>query len=338
VPPRATQAASIEQNVKRADKPQIRYARVPGEGSQIDEHQRPRMSLPLLLALMAAAGAAPTAPVTVIGQCPSAQALTAALGAALGGEAKIAVAEIPRVSDEGDRFSVVALGQSRQFADPTRDCDERARAAAVFIALVLNPPIVPRAPEPAAPQVAATAPPPPAPAAPGWFDVGAAARVDGGPASETSTALGFEVRASAGRRWLGVAATAAILAPTETMLSSVRIRQQRFPLGVALTARHALSPRFLLAGAAGAALVPLTLRGDTLTGGSTETRLDAGIRLAAELRIRATPRLTPFLDLHAEIFPRAYQLDVDPLGTIGSTGRFWAGASVGLSFEAGAPP
>jgi hypothetical protein len=141
-----------------------------------------------------------------------------------------------------------------------------------------------------------------------------------------------------GRRWLGVAATAAILAPTESTLSSVKIRQQRFPLGVALTARRALSPRFLAAGAVGAALVPLTLRGDTLTGGSTEARLDAGIRLAAEIRFRATPRWTPFLDLHAEIFPRAYQIDVDPLGTIGSTGRFWAGASVGLSFEAGASP
>ena len=51
-------------------------------------------------------------------------------------------------------------------------------------------------------------------------------------------------------------------------------------MSVALAARHALSPRLLLAGAVGAALVPLTLRGETLTGGSTETRLDAGIRLA----------------------------------------------------------
>jgi hypothetical protein len=50
--------------------------------------------------------------------------------------------------------------------------------------------------------------------------LGAAARLDGGPASETSTALGFEARASAGGRWLGVAATAGVLAPTESKLSS----------------------------------------------------------------------------------------------------------------------
>ena len=137
-----------------------------------------------------------------------------------------------------------------------------------------------------------------------------------------------------GWRWLGVAATAGVLAPTESRFSSVTIRQQRFPLSVALTARHAISPRLVLAGAAGVALVPLTLRGESLDGGSQSTRLDAGIRLAVELRFRATPRLTPFVDLHAEIFPRAYELDVDPLGTVASTGRLWLGASAGLSFEA----
>jgi hypothetical protein len=262
--------------------------------------------------------------------------VTAALGSALGGEARVTVADAPRVSDQGDRFSVTALGQSRQYADPARDCDERARAAAVFIALVLNPPIAPPPPAPAAaPPVAVVAPPPPVPAA-RWFDLGAAARVDGGPSSETGTAVGFEARASVGLwRWLGIAASAGVLAPAESTLSSVTVRQQRFPLGLALVARRALSPRVVLAGAAGAALVPLTLRAESLDGGSQSTRLDAGIRFAIELRFRATPHLAPFLDLHAELFPRPYQLDVDPLGTVGSTGRFWLGAAVGLAFEAG---
>ena len=299
------------------------------------------MSQILLLALIAAApaGAPPALPVTVTGECPSAGAVTAALGSALGGEARTGVADSPRVSDEGDRFSVVALGQSRQFADPARDCDERARAAAVFIALVLNPPVVPRAPQPAprsgAAQQVAVAPPPAEPvrASQRWIDLGAAARFDGGPASDSGAALGFEARAAAGWRWLGVAATAGVLAPTESRLSSVTIRQQRFPLSVALTARRDVSPRFAVAGAVGAALVPLTLRGET-PGGSSATRLDAGIRLAVEARFRVSPRLAPFLDLHAEIFPRAYELDVDPLGSVGSTGRFWAGVAAGLLFEA----
>ena len=292
------------------------------------------MSLGLLLGLIVAAS--PPLPVAVTGDCPSAAAVMAALGSALGNEPRTGAADVPGVSDQGERFTVTALGQIRQFVDPTRDCDERARAAAVFIALALNPPLAPAAPArgPVAAQQVTVVAPPPARASERWIDLGVAARFDGGPSPETSGAIGFEARVVAGWRWLGVAATAGVLAPTESTFSSVTVRQQRFPLSLALTARHELSQRWTLAGAVGAALVPLTLRGQALDGGSQSTRLDAGVRLALELRFRATPRLAPFVDLHAEIFPRAYELDVDPLGTVGSTGRFWVGASVGLSFEA----
>jgi len=295
------------------------------------------MSPTLLFALIAAV--ASPVPVAVTGACPSAEAVTAALGSALGNEATTGVAEVPRVSDQGDRFSVAVRRQTRQFVDPTRDCDERARAAAVFIALALNPPVVPPAPAPtvrdgAAPQVVVPAPAAPAPASTSerWIDVAAAGRLDGGTATASGAAIGFEARAAVGWRWLGVAATAGVLAPTESQFSSVTVRQQRFPLSVAVTAQHGIGPRLAVAGAFGAALVPLTLRGEGLDGGSQSTRLDAGVRLAVELRIRATPRLAPFVDLHAEIFPRAYQLDVDPFGTVGSTGRLWVGVSAGLLF------
>jgi hypothetical protein len=297
------------------------------------------MSLTLLFALIAAA--ATPVPVAVTGACPSAEAVTAALGSALGNEVTTGVADVPRVSDQGDRFSVAVRGQTRQFVDAGRDCDERARAAAVFIALALNPPVVPAPPAPvvrdgAAQQVVAPAAPAAASTPARWIDVAAAARLDGGTASATSAAIGFEARAAVGWRWLGVAATAGVLAPTDSRLSSVTVRQQRFPLSVAVTAQHAIGPRLAVAGAVGAALVPLTLRGEGLDGGSQVTRLDAGARLAVELRIRATPRLAPFVDVHAEIFPRAYQLDVDPFGTVGSTGRLWMGVSAGLSFAVSA--
>jgi hypothetical protein len=272
----------------------------------------------------------------VTGTCPSADAVTAALASALGSDAKRDLAGVAKVIDEGDRFSVTALGQTRRYGDPARDCDERARAAAVFIALALNPPVValPPAPAPRAAQPVSVAATAPAPASARWVDVATAARFDGGPSAGTSAAFGFEARVTVGWRWLGVAAAAGILAPTDSTLSSVTVRQQRFPLSVALTARRGLSQRLVVAGAVGAALVPLTLRAESLTGASQSTRLDAGVRLAVELRFLATPRLAPFIDLHAEIFPRAYELDVDPLGTIGSTGRFWLGAAVGLSFDA----
>jgi len=287
---------------------------------------------PLLLGLLAAA--AP--PVAVTGDCPGAEAVTAALRSALGSDAAVGVSESPRVSDLGDRFSVAAAGQVQQYADPARDCDERARAAAVFIALALNPPLAPPGPAPAPPDATlrAVAPPPPPPVSARWLDLAVAARADGGPGQAVGPAIGAEIHAAAGWRWFGVAATAGVLAPSDGTYASVTVHQQRFPLSLALTARRNLSERLALAGAVGAALVPLTLRATALEGGPSQTRLDAGIRFAVELRFRATQRLVPFVDLHAELFPRAYELQVDPLGIIGSTGRFWIGVSAGVAFEA----
>ncbi len=95
----------------------------------------------LLLGLVAAA--APSLTVDVTGKCPSAEAVAVALGSAVGTEMKAIGKDVPKVTDLGDRFSVSAFGQAREYADPGRDCDERARAAAVFIALALNPPFVP---------------------------------------------------------------------------------------------------------------------------------------------------------------------------------------------------
>jgi hypothetical protein len=47
--------------------------------------------------------------------------------------------------------------------------------------------------------------------------------------------------------------------------------------------------------------------------------------------------MTPFVDLHAEYFPRPYVIDVDPVGDIGTTGHLWVGASLGVGFETGGP-
>src|SRR5215470_11477783 len=41
----------------------------------------------------------------------------------------------PEVNDLGDRFRVSAAGHVREYDDPTHDCAERARIAAVYVAL-----------------------------------------------------------------------------------------------------------------------------------------------------------------------------------------------------------
>jgi len=279
--------------------------------------------------------------VEAAGQCPERAAVMAALQPVLGEEALRSTHGLSRVSDLGDRFEVVALGQTRQYADPGRDCAERARVAAVFIALTVMPPMFAMPPPPALPAARVVAPPPPVvrPAPPGptlWTSVGAGALVDGGSGGgSTDFAPGVEVNAAIGRGALGAAATAGFLAPIESRLSSVVVHQQRFPCSVGVIGRRALS-RLEASVSAGVALVPFTLRADGLAAPQSGTRIDTGGRLAFELRFPVLDRrLAPFVDVHAEYFPRPYMIDVDPLGTIGSTGRFWLGATAGVSLDAG---
>lgn len=285
------------------------------------------------------------------GPCPSGEAVMAALLPALGSEARGPAVDDqrahPHVSDLGDRFEISAFGQTRQYVDAARDCAERARVAAVFITLALNPPTLgwssAAAPANVAPvesaSRSATSNPPPR-AVEGqrrWADLAAGARVDGpvGGASSAGVAAGAELRGAIGWGHVGVAATAGILAPTEGRVSFVTVHEQRFPLSLALALRGELWRGAVVAGALGVSFVPLTLRADGLMTSDPATRLDTGAHLAFGLTFPALAwHAAPFLELHADYFPRPYALDVDPLGEIGSTSRFWVGASLGVALEA----
>jgi hypothetical protein len=303
----------------------------------------------LVLALLGAAPEGMTAPeapphngglvVEAAGECPGRDRVLAALRPVLGDEVMRSTSGVSRVSDLGDRFEVTALGQTRQYADVARDCDERARVAAVFITLTINPPMfaMPKPPPPPPPRIVAPPQPPPSPApvVPRWASVGVGARFDGGsPLGSMEIATGAELRGVWGRGSIGAVATVGVLAPTETKLTSVVVHEQRFPCSVGVIGRRALS-RFEGAISAGLALVPFTLHGDGLAMPQGGTRLDAGARLALELRLLSSAWLSPFADVHAEYFPRPYDVGVDPVGDIGSTGRLWVGAAVGLAVDVG---
>jgi hypothetical protein len=298
----------------------------------------------VLLGLLAAGVASPeaagsaAAPVALVveaqGSCPSGEAVRAALLPALVEAPAASGRQAPRVTDLGDRFVVDAAGQTGAFVDVARDCTERARVAAVFIALALSPPAAPE--RPASPPQPGPGPAPrPHPLR--WVDVTAEARLDGGsvgaPAA-TTFAWGGDVRAAVGRGALGVAATAGVLAPVDNTFGSVDVRQQRFPLSLSLTLGHELPRGLRFAGDLGLAIVPFTLRGEGLSTVAPATRVDLGARLAVVVWLPAVVgRLAPVVGLHAEIFPRPYRFSVDPLGDIGSSSGFWLGGSLGLSYD-----
>ncbi|HVY37587.1 MAG TPA: hypothetical protein VHM31_06615 [Polyangia bacterium] len=295
------------------------------------------MKIALLLQVMlwAAAGDGPPS-------CPTrdavAQAVAQALPSALreGAPAGGALPASVQVTDLGDAFEVAVGRQVQRYADPARDCAERARVAAVFVALALSPPAALAPPPPPPPVVPPPPPAPPEPRAADLVRLGLAARFDtaagGGQNATGGSAIGGEARVSVGRHALAVQATAGVMAATETPIQDVRVREQRFPCSLAAAFRHTAGAHVALGAAAGVSLTPFTLRGQGLMSPSPGTRLDVGGRL--ELAARWVGHaLAPFVAAHVEYFPRAYDIDVTPLGAIGKTAPVQVGLSAGVDLS-----
>jgi hypothetical protein len=274
--------------------------------------------------------------------CPTREAVAAALSPALA-HIRPNLDPLPsdfRLADLGDAFEVTVGGQVQRYADAARDCAERARVAAVFVALAMNPPSLepPRPPPPVPPPVVQQPPPPPAREPEGsWLSVGVAARLDGavgGGSDATSGATaGGELDVAVGRGSVGIEASAGLVTSTQNTIASVRVTEQRFPCSLSATFRRRTSAHLEMGAAVGASLTPFTLHGQGLDVTLPVTRFDAGARLALELRV-ARPGLAPFANLHVEYFPRTYEIAVAPLGNIGTTAPLQIGLSVGVAFEA----
>src|SRR5262245_39560943 len=103
----------------------------------------------ILCAASLASRAQTRAPILVVveqGACPTPDALAAAIEEAIPDSA---VTSDPRaqdavrvaLSDEGARYHVKVAGHERWFDDPARRCRERAIRAAVWTALIMDPPV-----------------------------------------------------------------------------------------------------------------------------------------------------------------------------------------------------
>ena len=273
--------------------------------------------------------------------CPTRQAVAAALSPALA-HIRPNLDPLPsdfRLADLGDAYQVTVGGQVQRYADAARDCAERARVAAVFVALAMNPPSLepPRPPPPVPPPVVQQPQPPPTPEPEmSWRSIGVAGRIDGavggdGDATSGVTA-GGEVGVGFGRGSFGIEATAGLVTSTQNTIASVQVTQQRFPCSLSATFRRRASTHLEIGAGLGAALTPFTLHGQGLDTTLPVTRFDVGARLALELRV-ARPGLTPFASLHAEYFPRTYEIVVAPIGSIGTTAPLQLGISLGVAFE-----
>lgn len=234
--------------------------------------------------------------------------------------------------DLGVLFRVVAAGRVREYRDEARDCAQRARIAAVFVALTIDPASVAMPlPGPAArPEPHATiadAPPPPSPSLPARLDVAAA--VDAGFGSDRVAHGGAALRVAAGRGRYAFAAGAIALWPVDTSVGGIRLRQWRLPVDAGVRAN--------LAGRSFAPYAELGLRAAILSetaldlaATSSRTAIEIGARVAVGARF-GNSRLAPFAAVDAELVPSPPAIFALPQGEVGHTPRFWIGASAGVS-------
>jgi hypothetical protein len=236
-------------------------------------------------------------------------------------------AQVVQIFDLGVPYRIVAAGRVREYRDETRDCAYRARIAAVFVALAIDPaelsmePVAP--PAPAAPLPVAA----PRPAA--RLDLAATGQLGIG-SGEVSAMGGIAVRGAFGRGRLALVVGTAALAPSDFTLGGVRLRQWRLPLDVGLRAQLD-GPRLQPYGEIGLGFALLSERSSSLADSGGGTSLEIGARVTAGLRLATRGRLAPFIALDGELVPSPTQLFALPRGALGHTPPVWVGAAIGAS-------
>jgi hypothetical protein len=231
-----------------------------------------------------------------------------------------------RVRDREEGFELRVGERGRTIRDPQRHCAERARTAALIIALALEPPFV------ALPQ-----PPgrPPAPAAPralrADLEVGAAFDVSPGVERQSgSLAAGVAIRGAVGLSWIKGVLGLGLVSPLTLDLGVARARLWRLPLDLAL--RVATQWRFLeISGELGLAMDIVMASGEEIAASRSGTRLELGFRAAATLAVRPWGRWGLFASPCFTFIPSPSELQTQPQGVVGTTPRLRTGALVGLT-------
>ncbi len=239
-----------------------------------------------------------------------------------------------RITDEGSDFVVTVDDQSRKFDDPQRECAERARLAAVFVALALDPLHVPEAE-----RVRESTPPSTSPARrtrlrQARFDLELGPLLWVAPFAESDNvprAGGLGARFGFGAT-LGFSLGLAGFLPASLQYESADARAIWVPVDIALRARTRLSS-WELGGEIGPLAALLSLRGEAVADARSAARVELGARLGASLRYFAAPNNAVFLGVQWVVFPRPYELELEGVGRVGRTPSQWFGLAIGTVID-----
>ena len=247
-----------------------------------------------------------------------------------------------RVEDLGATFRISLVAKSREYREEARDCAYRAKVAALFAALIIDPaalleaglcerppcstPPAPVPPVPAATKAIPTLPPQPL------------VRIELGPALITgldgehlAAHWGGALRLTLGRGRLVPVLGAAALWPADTSIGGVRLRQWRLPVDLGVRATLSGS-RIDLYGEVGLAFALLSERGLDLYIARSPIGMELGGRVGLGARLARRAGLTPFVSLQVEFLPDPPSVSARPEGLAGRTPYVWMGACAGASW------
>ncbi|HEY4395600.1 MAG TPA: hypothetical protein VGP64_16130 [Polyangia bacterium] len=237
---------------------------------------------------------------------------------------------VVEIVDLGVPYRIIAAGQVREYRDESRDCAYRARIAAVFVALAIDPAELIAPPAPPPPPAPAPLPAPAMEAPPPVARLDLGATVLGGIGSgDRGADFGAELRWAGGRGRVGPEAGLLALLPVDNTIGGVRLRQWRLPVDAGVRARI-VGPRFERYGEIGLAAALLSVRALDLASPRSQTALELGVHIAVGLHATGH-RLAPFAALAVELVPDPPAVFALPAGTVGHTPLLWAGATAGAS-------
>jgi hypothetical protein len=247
-----------------------------------------------------------------------------------------------RVTVSKDRTTV-----KKRYSDPARDCEGRARFAAVFAVLTLMPPELGLAalPQPE-PEAEPTPPAPPAPpplgptlestppARPPLVHIELSALYAYAPPILEAPSLhtfGPELRVAIGRGSVSGTLSLAYLRRSQFDLADVQGEVTRLPLSVGARLRSDFAA-WSLAAELGLLLVPERVRATNLLTEHTASALDVGVRAGVQLERKIGPHFAPFVAAFVWLSPAPSEISALPKGVLGNLPYLWLGGAVGVSF------
>lgn len=252
-----------------------------------------------------------------------------------------------QIEDLGAMFRISVLGKVREYREEARECAYRAKVAALFAALIIDPRALVSAglcerppcsppPEPTPPariEAKAEAPaPPPAPPSQPLVRLELSPTVMTGlGATELSTNWGGVLRVALGRGLVVPLLGAGTLWPANTSVGDLRLRQWRLPVDLGI--RATLPGSWIdLYGELGLAFALLSERALDLATAKTQTGLELGGRVSLGARLARRAGLAPFISLQVEFLPDPPRVFALPEGAAGRTPYVWMGACLGASW------